>query len=157
MGVMLEKGEQETAALKADTAVSRATRPPEKAALEADIPTQIEEFLRRGGKIQYLGPQYKGKAFDESMRALVAKGNINAVLERLIATSKPNHLGEIESIFIGFGKLNESCVKAVQGGKVEIIPEKLWELHQKGEFEVWRGKMSMDSDEKINFKHALTK
>ena len=89
MDLMLAKGEQETTALKADTAVSRATRPPEKAALEADIPTQIEEFLRRGGKIQYLGPQYKGEAFDESMRALVAKGNINAVLERLIATSKP--------------------------------------------------------------------
>lgn len=74
----------------------------------------------------------------------------------LIATSKPNNRGEIESIFIGFGKLTESCVKMINGGKVEIIPEKLWELHQKGEFEVWKGKMSMDNDGKISFKHALT-
>jgi hypothetical protein len=75
----------------------------------------------------------------------------------LITTSKPNNKGEIESIFIGFGKIDESCVKAINGGKVEIIPEKLWDLHQKGEFEVWKGRMSMDSDGKINFKHALTK
>ena len=75
----------------------------------------------------------------------------------LIATSKPNNKGEIESIFIGFGKINESCVKAINGGKVEIIPEKLLDLHQKGEFEVWKGKMSMDNDGKINFRQALTK
>lgn len=88
-GVMLEKGEQETAALKADTAVARATRPPEKAQLEAEIPGQIAAFVAKGGKIQYLGPQYKGKALDEAVRALIQKGNINAVLERLITTSTP--------------------------------------------------------------------
>jgi hypothetical protein len=75
----------------------------------------------------------------------------------LIATSKPNNKGEIESIFIGFGKLDLSRVKQINGGKVEIIPDKLWELHQKGEFEVWAGKMSVDSDGKINFRQALTK
>lgn len=75
----------------------------------------------------------------------------------LIATSKPNHKGEIDSIFIGFGKIDQSCVKAINGGKMEILSDKLWELKERGEFEVWRGKMAMDTEGKVNFKQALIK
>lgn len=73
----------------------------------------------------------------------------------LIATAQPNNKGEIESIFIGFGKLSEQDVKMINGGKVEILPDRLWELKEKGEFEVWRGKMSKDKDGKLLFKQAL--
>lgn len=73
----------------------------------------------------------------------------------LIATSHPNNKGEIESIFIVFGKLTSEDVKPINGGKVEIIPEKLWELKERGELDVWRGKMSKDKDGKLTFKQAL--
>ena len=64
----------------------------------------------------------------------------------LIATSKPNNKGEIESIFIGFGKINKSCVKDINGGKVEILPDKMSDPHQKREIEVWTGKMTVASE-----------
>lgn len=73
----------------------------------------------------------------------------------LIASAPPSYKGEIESMFIGFGKLTDADVKPINGGKMEIIPDRLWELKEKGEFEVWYGKMSKDKDGKLAFKQAL--
>ena len=73
----------------------------------------------------------------------------------LIATCPPNDKGEVESVFIGFGKLEASHVRPVNGGKVEVIPDKLWELFESGDFEVWKGKISKDKDGRLNFKQAL--
>lgn len=136
IGVVLEKGEQETAALKADTAVARATRPPEKAQLEADIQAQTEEFLRRGGKIQYLGPQYKGKALDEAVRALIQKGNINAVLERLITTSTP----EVAQVLRKIKSL---------GLKTKIVTGAVAEDHS-GDYNAGTDTITLDPDTGLN-------
>lgn len=73
----------------------------------------------------------------------------------LVATSVPNIKGHIESIFIGFGKLNSEHVRPINQGKVEILPEKLYALQETGEFEVWKGKLSKDKDGKINFKQDI--
>lgn len=73
----------------------------------------------------------------------------------LIQTAPPNNKGEIESAFIGFGKLGEQDVKPINQGKVEIIPDRLWELYQNGEFEVWWGKLSREKNDALSFKQKL--
>lgn len=73
----------------------------------------------------------------------------------LIQIAPPNHLGEIESAFVGFGKLTEKDVKPINGGKVEVVPDRLWQLYQNGDFEVWWGKLSTDKNGTLSFKQQL--
>jgi hypothetical protein len=61
----------------------------------------------------------------------------------------------LDSVFIGFGKLDADDVKPVNGGKVEIINEKLLEKQKSGDFFVWRGKLK-DNNGKAEFLFDIT-
>jgi hypothetical protein len=98
----VKRGDAEIKAAKADTAVGGITLSNEKADIVAALPAQKEAYTKAGGKTKYLrksgpeqarqivkGPKYQGKSFDATMRALVEKGNIDAVLDAIIKTAKP--------------------------------------------------------------------
>jgi hypothetical protein len=61
----------------------------------------------------------------------------------------------LDSVFIGFGKLDENDVKPINGGKVEIINDKLLEKQKSGDFFVWRGKLK-DNNGKAEFLFDIT-
>jgi hypothetical protein len=63
----------------------------------------------------------------------------------------------LETVFCGFGYLEEDTAKTATGGKWVIINDELLKLHQKGEFEIWRGELYEDIDGKPKFSMEPTR
>jgi hypothetical protein len=124
----VKRGDAEIKAATADTAVGGITLSKEKADIVAALPAQKQAYTEAGGKTKYLrksgpeqirqiihkGPKYQGKSFDATMRALVEKGNIDAVLDAIIKTAKPE-IAQILRKVKSLGLKTKIIVGAVEG------------------------------------------